>query len=551
MKQCILLLLLGITLFVSAQSRPAPQKPKNEFAANMLSAAEAGASNLQGIDRAYAYWLISRVFAGIDVRREREVLKKSCEAALAPDPDPANSTFRNKVQFDCIRRMKALQPKTASQLLAMATAEVRQQILAEQAVKTARSGDLDTALTMLSSEIGQGARYPYEHALEMIRTLPTDDRSGKDRVFAQALGYYRQKQNRFDVGIEDLGTFVVRFWRELSPGLVLMAIDEILDTAREEDAADSHLELKLTSGSNVVMFGSLYQYRLFQLLPVIRAFDPSRADDLVQQNVQAGSALAKYTSGLASLSNSYSGAAASDESFTMTFQVGSGPGRTDSGTSMRTSEIYRHGNEILAAFGKDPDAALSNALLLQDEPGPTGSPKAEALLRIAQLSEKNHPGVAVNALQEMNKLIENFSTLDQCRYLILMGERYLRLKRPDLARSVVAEAMRKVKKLYEVDTNSDDPNLALKSSWPSTAVSRACVSIATQVSSKLADETIQDLPDPDLRVFARIERASGLVRMPSYPALIQERHKENRVYRILAFPIPSAQSQSVREQAMN
>ena len=551
MKQALPVLLLGIAGFLAVQGQSAKRGSQNEFAANILTAAEAGASNLQDVDRAYAYWLISRVFAAISLPQEREALKKSCEAAVAPEPDPENIAFREKIQIDCIRRMMALQPKAASQLLAMATADVRQQILAGQAAKTARSGDLDAALTMLSSEVGQGARYPYERAIEVMRALPKDGRDDKDRVFAQALGYYRQKENRFDVGMEDLGTLVVRFWRDLSPGLVLVAIDEILDTARQETAADSHLEVKLTSGSDAVAFGSLYQYRLFQLLPVIRAFDPSRADDLLRQNAQAGSALAKYTSGLVSLSGNYSDTPGNDEPFTMNLQIGSGPGRADAGASMRTSEIYRQADLILASLKKDPDAGLRAAVALADEPGTTGSPKAELLLRIARLLENDHPNIAVNSLQEMHKVIAGFRPLDQCRYLILMGEEYLRLKKPDSARAVITEIMPTLKELYKMDTNSDDPNLAPKSSWPSTVVARACVILAVQVSSKLADTTIQEIPDPDLQVFARIERASYLVAMPSYPALAQQRHKREKGQSVLAFPMPSGRSPSRNEPALN
>ncbi len=551
MKQALPLLLLGIAVCLPVQGQPPKPSPQNEFAAHILTAAEAGASNLQGVDRAYAYWLISRVFASVSLPQEREALKKSCQAAVAPETDAENLAFREKIQLDCIRRMMALQPKAASQLLGMATANVRQQILAGQAAKTASSGDLDAALTMLSSEVGQGARYPYERALEVMRALPKDDRNGKDRVFAQALGYYRQKKNGIDVGMEDLGTLVVRFWRDLSPGLVLVAIDDILDSAQQETAADSHLEVKLTSGSDVVAFGSLYQYRLFQLLPVIRAFDPSRADDLLRQNAQAGSTLAKYTSGLASLSGNYSDTPGNDETFTMNLQMSSGPGQANADASVRTSEIYRQADQILASIKKEPDAGLRAAVALPDENGPTGSPKAELLLRIARLLENDHPDIAVSSLQEMHKVIDGFRLLDQCRYLVLIGEEYLRLKKPDLARSVVTEIMPRLKELYKIDTNSDGPNLAPKSSWPSTVVSRASAVLAAQVSSKFADTTIQELPDPDLQVFARIERAGNLVAMPSYPALVQQRRKREKGQSVLAFPMPSGRSLSRNEPALN
>jgi hypothetical protein len=520
---------------------PNINRTTTEAAERLLETASSGAGNLPGVDRAYAYWLISRGFAAFSVKKERAALEKSCEATIVRSSDVSDEMFREKIQFDCLRRMMTLEPKAAAELVARAAPNVRQQIFAAEAAKFASKGDVEAALTMLSSEVSQGARYPYEHALGVIKALPADDQGAKDRVFAQALAYYREKHRRFDVGMEDLGTLIIRMRRDLSPGLVLAGIDELLDVSHEEVAAENHLEITLSSGSNAVAFPSLYQYRLFQLLPIIREFDPQRADDLLKQNPQANSALQKYGEGLQSFSSSYSQERKDDPGLSMTLQVNAGPAAESAGVSVRTLQIQSQTDQILATAQKDAENALGNALLLQDEPGPSGSPKAELLLRIAQLSAQDHPRIAVNALQELSKLIDQFPVLTtQCRYLIQIANGYLLAKRPDLALTTLSETMKRVKKLYASDTNSDDPNQTLKSTWPSTVVSRACVALAGRVSSKSAEEMILELPDPDLRVYARIERANGMLGVPSYPAIMQERHKQASSYRISVFPIFSA-----------
>ncbi len=524
----------------SVLGQPPANKAKTEPAEQLLQAAQSGVSNLQGVDRAYAYWIISRGFAKISPKEEKESLKKSCDTALALVADDHDNLLREKIQLDCVRRMMVLEPELGAKLLARASADVRQQVLAAEAAKLATKGDVDGALTMLASEVSQGARYPYGRALEAIRAISPAERGDKDRIFSQALAFYRQKHSRFDVGVEDLGTLLIRVWRDLSPGLVLAAADELLSIAQEEVKTDSHLELSLRSGSGEAAFGSLYQYRLFQLLPVLRELDPGRADDLLKENLQVKTILQKYANGLSSFSGAYSEAPRGDSSFSLTLRVNAGPATGPSNASIQISKIQSEASEILAVLPKDASSALKNALLLQDAPEAFGSPKGDLLLAIAQRSAKQHPDVAESALQELSKSLERYPILTQSHYLLAIAGVYARIGDSDGAYAALKETMKRVKILYDADTNSDDPNRSLKSSWPSTVVSRACIAVAGRISPRLAEELIMELPDPDLRIFARIERANSMLGIPSYPALVQERHRQEKGGRVLAFPIPSA-----------
>jgi hypothetical protein len=195
--------------------------------------------------------------------------------------------------------------------------------------------------------------------------------------------------------------------------------------------------------------------------------------------------------------------------------------------------------EILARAKDDPEDAFRNAALIQDVPGSFGWSKADLLLRIAELAGKEHSRVAVDVLQEVSKLLEHYPLSAQCRYLVLIADQLLRLKEVDKAQSMVSKLLKYIDKLYAIDVNSDDPNRALKSTWPSTVVSRACAALAARISTKFAQEVLRELPDPDLRVFVDIELANIMLQAPSYPALVQERHKEEKSYKVSVFPIPS------------
>jgi hypothetical protein len=427
-------------------------------------------------------------------------------------------------------------------LLVRASPNVRQQISAAAAPIQAKKGNTEAVLALLSSEVSQGARYPYARALDAIKAIPADDSNGKDRVFAQALTYYHQKHSRFDVGLNDLGTLVVRLWREISPGLVLQAINELLDVAGEEADADSHLEISLKSRAEGASFGSLYQYRLFQILPVLRELDPARADELVKKNTQVKDVLQKYPAGIQSLSSGDADHQNADDSLSMSLHKSAGPasGPETTPASILRLQFEQQARTILSSAQKDPETALTNALLLDDVPSPNGSSKVDLLIEIAQASGKQQGKVAVAALQEASKLLDNYALLMKARYLVQITDGYLQAGDADKARSILSDIMKSVTKLYALDTNSDDPNRALKSTWPSTVMARSCIALAGRISPALAEQLMAELPDLDLRVFARIELAYAILKIPSYPALIQQRHKQDRNDRVDVLPIPTA-----------
>jgi hypothetical protein len=223
----------------------------------------------------------------------------------------------------------------------------------------------------------------------------------------------------------------------------------------------------------------------------------------------------------------------------MAYHMSSGPASSGS-MSVLYLQFHNQANQIVAEAQKDPEKALRAASLVQDAPYPWGSLKADLLLQIADLAGKEHADLAAAALQEGLKSLEHHSVLIRCKYFVLVADEYLRIGETDKAVRVLTELVKAIRELYAPDVNSDDPNRASKSAWPSTVVARACVALAGRVSTKLAQEMISELPDVDLRVFARIELANMLLRLPSYPALIHERHKQDRVNRVSVFPIPSS-----------
>jgi hypothetical protein len=526
-------LAVSAILFANVCSLAADHPPATDREAlRALELAEAGASGMHGIDRAYAYWLISRDYSGLDNKAQLEAAKKSCESAIRAEPEASDPGLQLRVERDSLQLILTMQPKKGEELLAQADPLVRQWITADKAAGVASKGDIDKALDMLAQDISQSSEYPYSQAMNVMRTLPASDRENKDRVFAQALTYYRVKNDKYNITMFDLGAMVEKFWRDLSPGLVLEAIDAILDSAESEATADFHQEISLSSSKGAAGFGSIYQYRAFQLMPALNALDPSRAKKIMENFQQMADLQKQFPDGLSMLGED------STQSISLGIKKGPATSAADSGEGLGQIRLEARAEKIIADAGDDMDSALKNALALPDNLQAMQSVKADLLLRIATLAQKAHPSKSMNALHELANVIKDYPPLAQSRYLVEMADLYLRMKEKDAATNTIERGLKQMVLLYKIDTNSDDPNKALKSSWPSTVVSRALVSLATRVSTKLSEDTIKQAPDPDFQVFDRIEVASALLKTPSYPALMHESHKDNKMsYGV--FPIPS------------
>jgi len=519
-------LITGLIVCALISQAGAGEKRNAQDITRILGTAEALAHNLRNVDRAYAYLLVSRAYASFDSTEEKRLLEESCKAAITASAEDLDISFKEKIEYDCLQRLLVVMPRLANELLPQAGANVRQQILGGRAAAAAKKGDVDAALTLLSSEISQGAEYPYDRAVAVMKALPEDDQADRDRIFAQALSIFRERHKRATAGMEDLGTIIVRFWRDLSPGLVLEAVNDLLDSALQENVADSHLEITVNSRSSAQSFGSLYQYRLFQLLPVLHALDPSAAEKLMRENQQLGTPQKSDNGPMLS----------------MTLRRKDGPAAENSAAvqDFRDIQLRLRAEDILAGVKQSPSLSLERALSLGDSIDQGRSIKADVLTGIARATAKDHPEIAASALEELNNVTENYPLIVRSRYLAESGYLYWRMKQIDRVRDVVGKGMKLVKDLYKADTNSDDPNRALKSAWPSTVVSRAFVGLASRVSLKFAEETVKEVPDPDLQVFDRIEIASTALMVSSYPSLMQQRHKQQNTYSMQVFAVSFA-----------
>lgn len=76
---------------------------------------------------------------------------------------------------------------------------------------------------------------------------------------------------------------------------------------------------------------------------------------------------------------------------------------------------------------------------------------------------------------------------------------------------------------YREDANPRGGNYAPKPFWPSTAMYRTIFNSIGRTASDSGENQLKQVPDQDLRLFAQIELAGGLLALPPLPILMQYR----------------------------
>ena len=524
MRECFQFLLLlalsgPLPLFATAdslaQKRSAhPQiKPESKEWCSQLKQAAVRARGLDPGMRSFTLLLASRGLQKCAPQKVRGTLIDAFMASVAlPDADAAKTVLQSSE----LRELLRLDESTVRQLMPQADPEARAEIQGAMVERAVDRRDFDRALSLLN-QIPSDQDYPYAAATQLILRLPAGHEAEKHAIFVNAMAHDREHGSLGVEGGDDLSGMVVRFWRHFPPELVLDAIDQILDHSRTDD---TQIVMKASSGP--INFDNVYQYRLFELLPVLRELDPSKAEQL-SNDPQVQAQLNKYPNGLQSLDPTVRDTPLRKGEESGMRGVGVGRGAKALQDS-QTAEFYqRQADEILKQAGDDPRQAIARAATLPVQAGYT-VPRSETLLRIAQVGWKKNPSASKEALEQM---ADSLKKVDPAIRVGLRLNLELRVqyywsagvelanntKDADLARSLLQEGMQQAERwkdvdAKEVDADDKDPNRALKAWWPSVALFSALLKSAAHISPQTALELIHKLQDPDLVTLFQIRLAN-------------------------------------------
>lgn len=534
LAQLAALVLLASLMGAAAtlQKQPVRQqvKPGEKEWCFLLNQAATQARGLEPGMRSYSLLQASRGLKRCAPQKVRTALVDAFLASLSiPDGAPAKMGLQTSTLEELLR----LDEPTVEQLLSQATPEARAQVQAAMIERALQRKNLARALYLLN-EIPADQEYPYHAAIQLILRLPAGHETEKHSIFTSAMIHDREHVSLGAEG-DDFAGMVVRFWRHFPPEQVLDAIDQILDESKSDDT-----QIGMSASSGQINFNNVYQYRLFELLPILKELDPSKADRL-SNDPQIQAQLNKYPNGLQSLDPTLRDTPLKKgEEPQLTGVSMTSPGAGNKALEgQRAAELYGHQvEEILKQAINNPRQAIAATLTLPVQAG-TGAPKPETLLRIARVAWSKNPSSARDALEQMS---DSLKTLDPAMYGRL-GFKVQHcwssgidiansMKDTDLAKILVQAGLEQAEKWKSVDSDDSDPNTALKAWWPSVALSSALITAAAHISPQYALELIPRLQDPDLVTLFQIRMANDRLRVSSGEIVISVK-KKNETWQMM------------------
>ena len=490
-----------------------------------MQTAEAEARGLEGGMRAYALLEIAKTLGPADKAHALELLEDALAASKSMEDHPNLGPMmqpRMRLQQQILQAMVPLAPERADELLTQLDPAGRESVLRALLGYYRKTKQNDRALEMIY-RISAEREFPYGAGGEMMRELPAAKHGELQQMFTTALESYKNhKHEGMTMGPGDFAALIIEFQKQLSPDVVKDAIAEVLRQAqapREDGQPRGPEPVSVASAQGSVAMGSMYEYRLFQLLPTLRAVDPDEAERLLKKNREVAGMLEKYPQGAEQLSGPSGpggGGRGRRGGPGGMMMVGSGP---RSG-GMNRAEMEKM-QRIVADAEAHPQDALANAATLSEP-----EMKVQALQGIARATWKKTPGVAKSALKQMLEALSALEPQQQILPTRAAAGMYMAMGDAGEARKVIEHGLESAAKLYKQDTDADDPNKALEAYWPSAGAYAGLLRAAAEIEPNWALEQLKEVPDDEIRALGRIAMASALLGQPAGQVTIVSEKKD-------------------------
>jgi hypothetical protein len=507
----------------------------------MLNNARSEAAKASAALQAYICFQSATGYAQVDQKKATVELKRCFRQTLMLT-DKSDAQLKPDLQYRILDRLLQFEPVATLELARSAEPQVRTSIESRRAEKLVSDGKFDEAVALLNG-FSYTAEFPYPAAASLMVALPPSKDQDRRLVFTAAVNSYRLEDPvNGTPHLEDLGTLIVRFWRHLPPRLVLQAIDEVLDHAQKAEKREKPASLTVGTGLGEAQFSTEYQFRLFELLPIIQELDSARADSILAENPRLAGVLKTYPMGLQSLEPTIRDTPP-DKGETTKFVLThrrrdavQGPNPSD----VMREKADREATDIVSNWQQDPGEALKKARQLPDFGLETlgRSPRADALSRIAAMAFRKRPDISAEALKDLARVIADFPPIAQSQYMLIGAGVYLRMKDQANANDLVGKAFALGSKLYAIDSNPDKPNKAFKLDWPSAAVWRACVLLQDLIEPGVALDLLKQIKDPDIRASVQATLANTHLGVPIPVNLVRQQFGDDGPGLTSTLPIP-------------
>ncbi len=514
-------------------TRPAKKQlsPKEQLWCPILKSALGSAAAAEPPVRSYLLETVAGGLSKCDPRKVRTVLVDSFTATLAmPENEEEinqrthrfvsegeridqatlealyNLETKRRLQEAALRALLTVDESKVESLLSQAEPRVSAELLSSMISSATSAKKFDRAIKLLG-QVGSDERFPYREATELMIELPPTRDADEQEIFRLAMARDREQHSPAQPsGGDDFASMIVRFWQHIPPALDLDAIHQVLDSARSKDGSG----VTLNAASGNVGFTSEHDFRVFELLPVLRQLDDDEADKILRDSQQAQIQLKQFPNGIQSLDPTIRDTPAKEgEKQGLTGGSVGPPNEMEQAfdtNKVRVEEIGRMAED-------NPRQAIAAAATLPESVGKSWVaefPRAQAYLAIARSAMKKNPSAAKDALEEMA------ASLEQAPYPYHAMENWIEgiaiareMGEVDLAVKLFRSGMEQADKLRSEDADSYDPNLALKAWWPSVSAYWRLVQAASRFSPRTALEQVRGIKDPEILLLLEVRLANN------------------------------------------
>jgi hypothetical protein len=412
-------------------------------------------------------------------------------------------------------------------------------------------GDYPAAAQAFDYAIASGI-LPQRAAVHLLASLPRSAPVDRAQVFAAITHHYQAHPdpNRFHWSLAD---FIVRFYAELPPAMVLQAIETVLNDAEQYEKQHHGGVTSMGSGADAITFHSSYDLQLFAVAPILARLKPDLAASLLLDHGEAASYLKLYPQGLRSWNASgfypgmdvlgisrakpsglqlYNSAEEGQNlsaldmglEFTVprnlnvlgvTGSVGFFPNPNDPEASI----IERPGGVCPSDVTHRLDLARSIPMTRKVPTACSGGgcsyadtfPRASLVQVIAErCTYYTDPPAARAALQEQIEILNQVPATQRVGYLATAADLYMRLGDTEAAAGVIQRGFSAARAIYELDAKSKLPKGILASA----EAYRRMITLGVNVSLDATRKAIGEIPDPDLRELEKVMEARALLGVP-------------------------------------
>lgn len=500
---------------------------EQELALQVLETSEASARGLEAPMRSYSLLQIASSFPTQDDKKARALLHDSFTASLAIQDD--NDT-KARLQEDIFRALLPLSLDDVQKLLPQAEPKVRTHTSESIITLYADKKQFEKGLDLID-QVTAWDEFPYNSAGKLMDAMPAEMIAEKQNLFIQAVNSYKNHEHP---GIRIGGALtglILHQYKGMNPKIVMQAIEEVLSQSKNKDEKNQRA-ITLGGDGGTVAFSSDYEYQLFALLPIIRQFDESRAQSLLEENKSLQAMLQQFPLGMESVDPTPKEKPKEGEAGPKRTGVQTSVFSTDRANAAMSAQQYaaqearRRMQEVMGEAEKDPVQALAHTTTLPITIGDFPmSPRGNALTAIAHASVKKNPAVASQALSELRKIVGDMPLGAQAQSLQTAANLYLELGDREGAEKSVSEGFKVADKLLEKDLNPDDPNQGLKAWWPSADAYRRFVEVQTKISRRDTVNLLKEIKDPEIRTLQSIMYARALLGLPMKRTTIVEKRK--------------------------